>query len=91
MTSLGVYRHCTRQALRTLFNVAHRLHATLGPSWVLVLETLNALDRVLLAPNTTTQVAVLLEHTMCSDHTSLHQYAWDGSAFQHDLVMHATT
>jgi len=24
------------QALRTLFNVAHRLHNVLGPSWVLV-------------------------------------------------------
>ncbi|GBG74470.1 hypothetical protein CBR_g18881 [Chara braunii] len=33
------------QALRTLFNVAHRLHSVLGPSWSLVLETLAALDR----------------------------------------------
>lgn len=24
------------QALRTLFNIAHRLHNVLGPSWVLV-------------------------------------------------------
>jgi hypothetical protein len=35
------------QALRTLFNVAHRLHNVLGPSWVLVLETLSALDRAI--------------------------------------------
>ena len=57
MNRICLHTRCRCQALRTLFNVAHRLHATLGPSWVLVLETLNALDRVLLAPNTTTQVS----------------------------------
>lgn len=44
------------QALRTLFNVAHRLHNVLGPSWVLVLETLAALDRAIHSPHATTQV-----------------------------------
>lgn len=43
-------------ALRTLFNVAHRLHHLLGPAWVLVLDILNTLDRILLSPRTTTQV-----------------------------------
>ncbi|KAL8171076.1 hypothetical protein V2J09_022880 [Rumex salicifolius] len=43
------------QALRTLFNVAHRLHNILGPSWVLVLETLAALDRTIHSPHATTQ------------------------------------
>jgi hypothetical protein len=43
------------QALRTLFNVAHRLHNVLGPSWVLVLETLAALDRTIHAPHASTQ------------------------------------
>ncbi|XP_056845937.1 uncharacterized protein LOC108812514 isoform X3 [Raphanus sativus] len=43
------------QALRTLFNIAHRLHNVLGPSWVLVLETLAALDRVIHSPHSTTQ------------------------------------
>lgn len=43
------------QALRTLFNVAHRLHNVLGPSWVLVLETLAALDRTIHSPHASTQ------------------------------------
>lgn len=43
-------------ALRTLFNVAHRLHHLLGPAWVLVLDILNTLDRILQSPRTTTQV-----------------------------------
>ncbi|KAI4378915.1 hypothetical protein MLD38_016333 [Melastoma candidum] len=43
------------QALRTLFNVAHRLHNVLGPSWVLVLETLAALDRAIHSPHAATQ------------------------------------
>ncbi|KAK9810126.1 hypothetical protein WJX72_005196 [[Myrmecia] bisecta] len=43
------------QALRTLFNIAHRLDALLGPSWVLVLDNLNSLDRILNSPRTTTQ------------------------------------
>lgn len=43
------------QALRTLFNIAHRLYNVLGPSWVLVLETLAALDRAIHSPHATTQ------------------------------------
>ncbi|XP_058086558.1 uncharacterized protein LOC131233785 [Magnolia sinica] len=43
------------QALRTLFNIAHRLHNVLGPSWVLVLETLAALDQAIHSPHATTQ------------------------------------
>ena len=43
-------------ALRTLFNVAHKLHPLLGSSWLLVLENLNSLDRILNSPRTTTQV-----------------------------------
>ncbi|XP_039022425.1 protein MON2 homolog isoform X2 [Hibiscus syriacus] len=43
------------QALRTLFNIAHRLHNVLGPSWVLVLETLSSLDRAIHSPHATTQ------------------------------------
>ncbi|KAL0926436.1 hypothetical protein M5K25_002670 [Dendrobium thyrsiflorum] len=41
------------QALRTLFNVAHRLHNVLGASWVL--ETLAALDRAIHSPHASTQ------------------------------------
>ena len=44
------------QALRTLFNIAHRLHHLLGPAWVLILDILNTLDRILMSPRTTTQV-----------------------------------
>ncbi|RLN22029.1 hypothetical protein C2845_PM07G24560 [Panicum miliaceum] len=44
-----------KNALRTLFNVAHRLHNVLGPSWVLVLETLSALDRAIHSPHASTQ------------------------------------
>ena len=44
------------QALRTLFNIAYRLHPLLGAAWALVLENLNALDRILESPSTTTQV-----------------------------------
>lgn len=47
------------QALRTLFNVAHRLHHLLGGAWALVLDNLNTLDRILDAPSTTTQVRQL--------------------------------
>ncbi|KAL5138824.1 Benzyl alcohol O-benzoyltransferase [Glycine soja] len=47
------------QALRTLFNIAHRLHNVLGPSWVLVLETLAALDRAIHSPHATTQVKTI--------------------------------
>ncbi|CAH9087132.1 unnamed protein product [Cuscuta europaea] len=43
------------QALRTLFNIAHRLHNVLGPSWILVLETLAALDKAINSPHATTQ------------------------------------
>lgn len=43
------------QALRTLFNVAHRLHNVLGSSWILVLETLAALDRAIHSPHAATQ------------------------------------
>lgn len=43
------------QALRTLFNISHRLADVLGPAWVLVLETLACLDRTLHAPHATTQ------------------------------------
>ncbi|XP_073141433.1 uncharacterized protein [Henckelia pumila] len=43
------------QALRTLFNIAHRLQNVLGHSWVLVLETLSALDRAIHSPHATTQ------------------------------------
>ena len=42
-------------ALRTLFNIAHVLHPVLGGSWILVLENLNSLDRILNSPRTTTQ------------------------------------
>ncbi|WZY79255.1 hypothetical protein YC2023_025639 [Brassica napus] len=48
-------RMIIEQALRTLFNVAHRLHNVLGPSWVLVLETLAALDRAIHSPHAITQ------------------------------------
>jgi hypothetical protein len=44
------------QALRTLFNIAHRLSDCLGQGWVYVMDVLNALDRMLVNPNTTTQV-----------------------------------
>ncbi|GAB2246516.1 hypothetical protein Droror1_Dr00002009 [Drosera rotundifolia] len=43
------------QALRTLFNIAHRLHNVLGPSWILVLETLAALDHAIHSSHAATQ------------------------------------
>ena len=47
------------QALRTLFNIAHRLDHHLGRSWFVVLENLNNLDKILHSPRTTTQVSSL--------------------------------
>lgn len=44
------------QAMRTLFNIAHRLSSVLGPAWALVLETMNTLDRLLDSPAATTKV-----------------------------------
>ena len=44
------------QALRTLFNIAHRLDHHLGRSWFMVLDNLNSLDKILHSPRTTTQV-----------------------------------
>ena len=65
------------QALRTLFNVAHRLDHHLGRSWFMVLENLNNLDRILHSPRTTTQV----RGTTCS--TGVRQLgrhrAWRGT------------
>eukprot|EP00850_Spirogloea_muscicola_P011262 SM000069S20699 [mRNA] locus=s69:305828:318440:+ [translate_table: standard] len=57
----GSFALCVlKQALRTLFNVSHRLCAVLGgSSWAMVLETLAALDRTIHAPNATTQDAAL--------------------------------
>eukprot|EP00249_Psilotum_nudum_P022267 c28446_g1_i3 orf=509-5821(-) len=43
------------QALRTIFNIAHRLDSVLGQSWILVLETLASLDRIIHSPHATTQ------------------------------------
>ena len=57
-------------ALRTLFNVAHRLHHLLGPAWVLVLDILNTLDRILQSPGTTTQVCAHGSRS-CTSHALL--------------------
>lgn len=44
------------QAFRTLFNIAHRLDNALDKSaWVHIIETIDALDRILLSPKATTQ------------------------------------
>lgn len=55
-------------ALRTLFNVAHRLHHQLGGAWTLVLDNLNSLDRILEAPSTTTQVRSLRPSRQATRH-----------------------
>lgn len=49
------------QSMRTLFNIAHRLSNVLGPAWVLVLETMNTLDRILHSPSTTTQACAVAQ------------------------------
>lgn len=54
------------QALRTLFNIAHRLDHKLGSSWVLVLGNLNTLDRILHSPQTTTQVPLWYNLQPCA-------------------------
>ena len=60
-------------ALRTLFNIAHRLHHLLGPAWVLVLDILNTLDRILQSPRTTTQVRCLQAlHPLCCSCCAAH-------------------
>ncbi|BBN13645.1 protein MON2 [Marchantia polymorpha subsp. ruderalis] len=43
------------QALRTLFNISHRLNCVLDSSWTMVLETLAVLDRLIHSPHATTQ------------------------------------
>ncbi|GMH11321.1 hypothetical protein Nepgr_013162 [Nepenthes gracilis] len=63
------------QALRTLFNIAHRLHNMLGPSWVLVLETLAALDRAIHSPHATTQEVS----------TSVHRFTRESSGHYSDF------
>ena len=67
------------QALRTLFNIAYRLHHLLGAAWNTVLENLNALDRILESPSTTTQVLALGTGTAAAL-----------AAPQHALCSHAT-
>jgi len=47
------------QSMRTLFNIAHRLSNVLGPAWVLILETLDRLDRLLDSPHTTMQASTV--------------------------------
>lgn len=47
------------KALRTLFNIAHRLDHHLGKSWFMVLDNLNNLDRILHSPRTTTQASIV--------------------------------
>lgn len=47
------------QAFKTLFDVAKALDHHLGKSWIMVLENLNNLDRILHAPRTITQVSNL--------------------------------
>ncbi|CAN6439754.1 unnamed protein product [Victoria cruziana] len=58
------------QALRTLFNIAHRLHNVLGPSWILVLETLAALDRAIHSPHATTQEVPTMVPRLTRDSSS---------------------
>ncbi|XP_031477870.1 uncharacterized protein LOC116248950 isoform X2 [Nymphaea colorata] len=58
------------QALRTLFNIAHRLHNVLGPSWILVLETLAALDRAIHSPHATTQEVPTMVSRLTRDSSS---------------------
>ncbi|KAL2622814.1 hypothetical protein R1flu_003019 [Riccia fluitans] len=43
------------QALRTLFNISHRLNCVLDTSWTMVLETLAVVDRLIHSPHATTQ------------------------------------
>ncbi|KAF3786151.1 MON2-like protein [Nymphaea thermarum] len=81
------------QALRTLFNIAHRLHNVLGPSWILVLETLAALDRAIHSPHATTQevptVVSRLTRDSSSQYTdfnilsSLNSQLFESSAMMH--------
>ncbi len=52
------------QTLRTLFNIAYRLNAVLGPSWALVLDVFNTLDLVLKLPRTTTQVGKCIDRQL---------------------------
>ncbi|KAL6582309.1 hypothetical protein OROMI_006323 [Orobanche minor] len=81
------------QALRTLFNIAHRLHNVLGPSWVLVLETLSALDRAIHSSHATTQVRFLHQFPSCLEThlgsiailmlSSLNSQLFESSALMH--------
>ncbi|CAI9102822.1 OLC1v1001167C1 [Oldenlandia corymbosa var. corymbosa] len=63
------------QALRTLFNIAHRLHNFLGPSWVLVLETLAALDRAIHSPHASTQEVSTAVPRLTRDSSGSGQYS----------------
>ncbi|KAG2402271.1 uncharacterized protein HKW66_Vig0234670 [Vigna angularis] len=79
-------------ALRTLFNIAHRLHNVLGPSWVLVLETLAALDRAIHSPHASTQevsTPVKLSRELSTQYSdfnilsSLNSQLFESSALMH--------
>ncbi|CAI7921397.1 unnamed protein product, partial [Closterium sp. NIES-53] len=62
-------------ALRTLFNVSHRLCAVLGPSWELVMETLAALDRTIHSPYATSQACCIAGRVACSGSGTMRQRA----------------
>lgn len=80
------------QALRTLFNIAHRLYNVLGSSWVLVLETLAALDRAINSPHATTQESAAVskltressgQHSDFNILSSLNSQLFESSAMMH--------
>nr|XP_027114416.1 protein MON2 homolog isoform X2 [Coffea arabica] len=85
------------QALRTLFNIAHRLHNFLGPSWVLVLETLAALDRAIHSPHASTQEVSTAVPRLTRDSSGSGQYSdfhilssLNSQLFESSALMHVS-
>ncbi|KAL3516234.1 hypothetical protein ACH5RR_023136 [Cinchona calisaya] len=85
------------QALRTLFNIAHRLHNFLGPSWVLVLETLAALDRAIHSPHASTQEVSTTVPRLTRDSSFSSQYSdfhilssLNSQLFESSALMHVS-
>ncbi|CAI7842733.1 unnamed protein product, partial [Closterium sp. NIES-54] len=77
-------------ALRTLFNVSHRLCAVLGPSWELVMETLAALDRTIHSPYATSQDVSTSASTPAAGSRGSKELTGAPSSLQSDFSVLAT-
>jgi hypothetical protein len=77
-------------ALRTLFNVAHRLADTLGQSWVYVVEVLDTLDMVLAGGTVRIKAGMGSEQMLCGGVTWLTSGSINSPQASWKMLMEAT-